>query len=262
MDTFFAWFNNVWPRVLGAALILLIGWYLTNLIGKISHRAMLSKKVDTGSVTFFNSLIKVLLRIIIIITALAQFIDVTSIVTAIGAASVTAGLALKDSLSNVASGALIIFTHPFRVGDYLLVEGKQGVEGTVTRIEMMYTTLATFDNKEVVVPNSSLTGSTIKNFSAMETRRLDLNYSVTQSQDIAPAKQILQSIVEGNEKVLRTPEPLIAVGQYKDGYIKIVVKVWCKYNDYMPLYYEMQEAVKLAFDTQGIASTFSELEAS
>ena len=252
MDTFFAWFNNVWPRVLGAALILLIGWYLTNLIGKISHRAMLSKKVDTGSVTFFNSLIKVLLRIIIIITALAQFIDVTSIVTAIGAASVTAGLALKDSLSNVASGALIIFTHPFRVGDYLLVEGKQGVEGTVKRIEIMYTTLATFDNKEVV----------IKNFSAMETRRLDLNYSVTQSQDIAPAKQILQSIVEGNEKVLRTPEPLIAVGQYKDGYIKIVVKVWCKYNDYMPLYYEMQEAVKLAFDAQGIASTFSELEAS
>ena len=151
---------------------------------------MESKKVDTGAITFFNSLLKVLLRIIVCITAIGQFMDVTSIIAAVGAAGVTAGLALKDNLSNVASGAQIIFTHPFHVGDYLSVDGKQGVEGTVKKIEIMFTTLATFDNKEIVIPNSSLTISTITNYTAMETRRLDLTYSISYSQDISQVKEV------------------------------------------------------------------------
>ncbi len=260
MENFVAWLNNFWPRLLGAALILLIGWYLINLLGKIMQRAMESKKVDGGAVTFFNSLLKVLLRIIIVITALGQFMDVTSIIAAVGAAGVTAGLALKDSLSNVASGALIIFTHPFRVGDYLLVQGQNGVEGTVKRIEIMFTTLASFDNKEIVIPNSSLTASTIINYTAMETRRIDLNYSISYSQNIAAVKQVLQKLVDENEKILRDPAPLIAVGEHKDSCVNMVVKIWCACDDYWPLYYEMQEKVKLAFDEQGISIPFPQLD--
>lgn len=258
-EQFLAWLAAAAPKLLGAGLILAVGWPLSNTVAKILTKAMERSKADYGFISFFGSLLRILMKIIICITAAGQFMDVTSIVATLGAAGVTIGLALKDSLSNVASGAQIIFTKPFRAGDYLFIE-EEKAEGTVERIEIMFTTLRTFDNKEIIIPNSTVTVSTITNYTAMENRRLDLTYSVSYSTDLTAAKDLLKGIVSQHSLVLQDPEPLVAVGEHKDSSISMVVKLWCKRENYWPLYYDMQERVKKEFDAAGITIPFPQID--
>ena len=252
------WIWQVGPRILWALVTFVVGWYLSKLVVKLLKRAMERGRAEKGAVTFISSVVSILLKLLVAITAAAQLgMDVTSIIAAVGTMGVAVGLAIKDSMSNVASGVQILFTHPFRAGDYLVTEG---VECTVERIEIMYTSLRTFDNKEVIIPNSELTTNIITNFSAQKTRRLDLNYSVSYSTDLAQARQVLEEVVAANEKILQDPAPLIAVGEHQDSAILMVVKVWCDTDDYWPLYYEMQEKVKNAFDEAGIEIPFPQID--
>lgn len=247
------------PRLLGAILIFAIGWWLSNLIVKLIRRTMRRSHADAGIISFICSLMRVVLKIIVCIMTLAQLgMDVTSIIAAFGAAGLTAGLAIKDSMSNIASGAQLIFTHPFHVGDYLAVEG--GIEGTVERIEIMFTTLRTYDNREIVIPNSKITVSTLTNYTAMETRRVDLEYQVSYRADLQKVKALLQQVCEENPLVLNDPAPLIGVSAHKDSAIAIAVKVWCKTEDYWPLFFDMQERVKIAFDHAGINIPFAQMD--
>ncbi len=246
------------PKLIGTILILAIGWWLSNQLVRLMYRAMMKSKTDTGIITFICSLIRALFKIIVCITAAAQLgMNVNSIVAALGAAGLTIGLALKDSMSNIASGAQIIFTKPFRVGDYVALAD---VEGTVERIEIMFSALRTFDNKEVVIPNSTITASVITNYSAMQTRRLDLHYSIGYDDDIALVKRLLGELMESSPLVLKDPSPLIAVGEHKDSSIAMEVRVWCKTEDYFTLYFEMQEKVKLAFDKAGVCIPFNQVD--
>lgn len=252
------WAEGFLPRLLGAVLILALGWWLSNQLVRLMKRGMLRSRTDTGIITFLCSLTKALLKIIVCITAASQLgMNVTSIITALGAAGVTAGLAMKDSLSNIASGAQIIFTKPFRTGDYLALKD---VEGTVERIEIMFTTLRTFDNKEVVIPNAQVTASVITNYSAMQTRQLSLDYVVGYQEDLSAVKKLLAGLAEENPKALKDPVPLVVVGEHGEDGLHVGVKLWCKTEDYWPLYYEMQEQVKLAFDRAGITLPFRRLD--
>lgn len=166
MQEFLDWLRQAAPKLLGAVIILVVGWYLASLVSSLLRKAMQRGRADGGIVSFVYSLTKIALRIIVFISVASQLgVNVNSLIAAIGAAGVTAGLALKDSLSNLASGALIIINKPFHVGDYLETEGLQG---TVSRIEIMYTTLVTFDNKEVIIPNARLTANNVTNFTAAE----------------------------------------------------------------------------------------------
>ncbi|MBS6162655.1 MAG: mechanosensitive ion channel family protein [Clostridiales bacterium] len=256
---FLAWLEQSLPRLLGAAVIFAAGWWLSNLTIKLLRRAMNRSHADTGIITFICSLLRVLLKIIVCIMTLAQLgMDVTSIIATLGAAGLAIGLAVKDSMSNIASGAQIIFTHPFRAGDYLAVEG--GAEGTVERIEIMFTTLRTYDNREIIIPNSKLTVSTLTNYTSMETRRVDLEYQVSYQADLAQVKAVLQKISDQHPLVLADPAPLIAVSAHKDSAIAIAVKAWCKTPDYWALFFDMQERVKLAFDAEGIHIPFPQMD--
>ncbi|MBW7571759.1 mechanosensitive ion channel family protein [Caproiciproducens faecalis] len=246
------------PKLFGALLILAIGWWLSNQVVRLMFRAMSRSKTDTGFVTFISSLTKVLLKTIVCITAAAQLgMNVGSIIAAVGAAGLTIGLAVKDNMANIACGAQIIFTKPFRVGDYILFEET---EGTVERIETMFTTLRTFDNKEVVIPNAKITSGVIVNYSAMATRRLDLKYLVGYDEDLAEVKNLLRELVEQNPMALTSPAPLIVVGEHRDSGITVEVRVWCKTQDYLTLYFAMQEKVKLAFDKAGIRIPYNQLD--
>lgn len=261
LEKFLSWLLAILPKFLGAVAILLIGWWLCNIASRILVHALQRTKADGSVISFLGSLTKYSLKVIIFITAIAQFMDVTSIIAALGAAGVTVGLALKDSLSNVASGIQIIFTHPFRSGDYLSINNSShNIEGTVSKIEIMYTTLTTIDNKEILIPNSTVVVSTIINYNAMDLRRLDLTYGIGYQDNISLAKQILHELVDNHEKIQKEPEPLIAVGEHRESCIAIVVKFWCKSEDYWPLYYEMQEQVKLKFDSAGIHIPYPQLD--
>ena len=254
-ETLLAWMTGIAPRVIGAIFILVVGWWLARVLSKATRKAMTKAKLDAGIVSFTYSIVKTVLRSIVVIAGAAQMgVNVTSIVAAIGAVSVTIGLALKDSLANLASGALIIINKPFHVGDYLEVEK---LEGTVTKIEMTFTTLTTYDNKTIIVPNSRLTSNNIVNYTAQNTRRLDLNYTVSYRDNIAKVKALLNDMVTQNEKIMQQPAPIIAVTEHKTNGINFAVKIWCASSDYWDLYCEMQEKVITAFDENGITIPYN-----
>lgn len=258
MEVFFNWAGSAVWSLLAAAVIFLLGWWLSSVIVKLLRRALERTKADGGIISFLCSFCRVFLQIVAGIMAIAKLgVDVSSIVAALATAGVAVGLALKDSMSNIASGMQIIFMHPFHVGDYISIDTA---EGTVGRIEILFTTLNTFDNKEVVIPNSKITASTIVNFSSMETRRLDLKYMVSYSDDLFQVKEVLSRLCGEDERVLSDPEPQIAVGEHLSSGVCVLARVWCKTDDYWPLYFSMQEKVKLTFDQEGITIPFDQMD--
>jgi small conductance mechanosensitive channel len=160
-------------------------------------------------------------------------------------------------MSNIASGAQIIFTKPFKVGDYLALADT---EGTVERIETMFTTLRTFDNKTVIIPNSKITVSVITNYSAMQTRRLDLKYIVGYDESLSKVRELLSGLAQENPLVLQEPAPVIAVGEHTENGVAMGMQLWCKTEDYWTLYSDMQEKVKLAFESAGMETPFRRLD--
>lgn len=252
VEHFIAWLESALPSFLGMVLIVTIGWWLSNRLVHLLRRAMTRGGADSGIVSFLCSALKTVLYIIVGLTAAAQLgMNVNTMIATLGAAGVAVGLALKENMANIAGGAQIIFTKPFRGGDYIAL---QNVEGTVERIEIMFTTLRTFDNREIVIPNSKVTSSVITNCSAMHTRRLDLSYLVGYDEDLTVVKQLLGETARRNSLVLNTPAPLISVGEHEENGIRVEMKLWCETERYADLYSEMQEAVKLAFEKAGITA--------
>jgi len=252
------WLLGLGGNLLLAGLIFLCGWWLAKLAALLTRRAVKESRADPLVAGFIGSLVKVLIITVSAVSAIAQLkINITSLVAALGAAGLTASFALQGSLSNFVSGVQIIFTKPFKMGDYLAFGGY---EGTVKRIEILYTILATFDNKEVIVPNSKITGDVVVNFSTNGTRRLDLSYPVSYRADLQKGKEVLARLAENDKRVLDDPAPIIAVGDLKDSGVTLVMKLWCRQEEYWGLYFAMQEAVKLAFDREGIEIPFPQLD--
>ncbi len=253
-----AWLIGFAYNLFLAGLIFFVGWQLGKLAARLTKRAAQRGRVDPLVASFLGSLMKALVILVSSVSAIAQLqINITSLVAALGAAGLTASFALQGSLSNFVSGVQILFTKPFKMGDYLAFGGY---EGSVKRIEILYTVLATFDNKEVIVPNSKITGDVVVNYTSNGTRRLDLNYSVSYQTDLGQAKKVLERLAEKDSRVLRDPAPVIAVGDWKDSSVTISAKLWCRQEEYWNLYFAMQEAVKLAFDQEGIEIPFPQVD--
>ena len=199
------------------------------------------------------------LKILIIICALGTLgIDMTSIITVIGTATVAIGLALKDSMANIASGVLIIINKPFKVGDYLSTEG---LEGTVHKIEMMYTTLISFDGKEIILPNSRVTSNNVINYNVEGCRRLDLPFSISYNDSIVEARDAIMEIINSDNRILSEPEPpVVGVDSHGESGINLIVKVWCRPEDYWALRYYIPEKVKYSFDERKITIPYNRLE--
>ena len=257
-DQLFAWLVHLGGNLALAGLIFFAGWQLAKLAARLAKRAVKRAHGDPLVAGFVASMVKALVLLMAAVSAIAQLeINITSLVAALGAAGLTASFALQGSLSNFVSGVQILFTKPFKMGDYL---SFGGYEGTVKRIEILYTVLATFDNKEVIVPNSKITGDVVVNFTSNGTRRLDLSYGVAYDADLQAAKAILVRLAEQDGRVLPDPAPVIAVGELKDSSVTLVMKLWCRQEAYWDLYFAMQEAVKLAFDQTGVRIPVPQLD--
>lgn len=248
---FMFWLQDFAPKVILTVLTLALGWWVARILSNAVKKAMQRARIDAGIISFLGSIITTILRIIVIVCAIARLgVNVNSIVAAIGAAGVTIGLALKDSLANIASGTLIIVNKPFHIGDYLEIGA---VQGRVTKIEMMFTTLTTDENKSVIIPNSLLTESTIVNCRSQKTKKLELTYSISHTENILKVKNLLKGIIEENALILREPAPVIGVGEISESGVDVIVKIWCEADDYSVLYHKMQEDVKLCFDENNIS---------
>lgn len=248
------WATTYSVKLIAAVLILVIGKWLAAKISKLITRLLEKKRVDVTLIYFFENIIYYTLIIVVIIAAAGQLgINTTSFLTVVGAAGLAIGLALKDSLSNFASGVMLILFRPFKVGDYV---SAGGVSGNVASIALFNTILNTPDNQRVIIPNSNITSNVITNVTANDTRRVDLVIGISYDDDIKKVKEVLHQIIREEARVLETPKPTIAVFELSDSCVKFVVRPWVKTSEYWNVYFNLIEKIKLTFDEEGISIPF------
>jgi small conductance mechanosensitive channel len=241
-------------QIIGAIIILIVGRIAAGVGRSVVHRLLEKGKADPAIVSFAGSLIYFLVLTFAILAALAKFgIQTASFVAIIGAASFAVGFALQGSLSNFAAGVLILAFRPFRVGDFI---DAAGVMGTVKDIHLFTTILATPDNVQIIVPNSKLYGDIIKNFSANETRRVDLVIGIGYGSSIQEAYETIEGILKQDERILSDPAPQIAVSELADSSVNFVVRPWVKAADYWGVKFDITRKVKETFDEKGIEIPF------
>ncbi|MCG8685942.1 MAG: mechanosensitive ion channel [Desulfobacterales bacterium] len=245
------WVTTYSVKILAAILVLVIGKWLAGKISNLVTKLLEKNKVDITLVRFLQSIIYYTLLVVVVIAAAGQLgINTTSFLTIVGAAGLAIGLALKDSLSNFASGVMLILFRPYRVDDFVDIGG---VSGNVVSISLFTTELNTVDNKRVIVPNSSITSNVITNVTANDTRRVDLVIGIGYDDDIKKAKEILKQVVEEDDRILKDQKTNIAVSELADSSVNFIVRPWVKTQDYWSVYFDLLEKIKLTFDDQGIS---------
>ncbi len=238
-------------KVIAALAIFIVGRWVAKGFRKVAERVMEKRNVDPTIAGFVGNLTYIGLLAFVIIAALGQLgIQTTSFIAVLGAAGLAIGLALQGSLSNFAAGFLMIIFKPFKVGDY--VEAA-GVAGTVESIQIFTTTLKTPDNKTVIIPNSSVTGDNIVNWTMKGTRRVDMVFGIGYEDDIDKAKQIMADVLAKDERILKDQGIQIAVSELADSSVNFVVRPWVNIADYWGVYFDAMENIKKAFDEAGIS---------
>jgi len=250
-ETLIYWATTYSIKLIAAILIFIIGKWITGKLTNLITRVLEKNKVDITLTKFLESITYYTLMIVVIIAAAGQLgINTTSFLTIVGAAGLAIGLALKDSLSNFASGVMLVLFHPYRVGDFI---SAAGVSGNVISITLFNTILNTPDNQRVIVPNSNITSTVITNVTANDTRRVDLVIGIGYDDDIKKAKAILDKIIKEESRVLDTPKTKIAVSELADSSVNFVVRPWVKTSEYWDVYFDLTEKIKITFDDEGIS---------
>jgi small conductance mechanosensitive channel len=246
---------TVWGlKVIAALAIFIIGRWIAKLVRGGIKRMMEKAKVEPIIVGFVSNIAYIALLAFVVVAALGQLgIQTTSFIAILGAAGLAIGLALQGSLANFAAGFLMIIFRPFKVGDF--IEGA-GVAGVVEEIQVFTTTLKTGDNKIIIVPNAKLSGDNIINYSAQETRRVDMTVGVSYSADLSKVREVLLDIISKEARILPEPAPLVAVAELADSSVNFVVRVWTKTGDYWGVKFDMTETIKNRFDAEGIGIPF------
>lgn len=245
-------------KVVAALAIFIIGRMVAKAIAKGILKALKLRNIDDTVASFIHNLSYGALFVFVIIAALSQLgIQTASFITVIGAAGLAIGLALQGSLSNFASGVLMIIFRPFKIGDYVEAGGKAG---TVEDIQIFATQLKTPDNKVIIIPNSTIMDDSIVNYSRKPMRRVDLKIGVSYDAYLPDVKALLNKTVQANEKVLHDEGYKIAVLELADSSVNFVVRVWSKTPEYWDVYFELTESIKLALDENGISIPFPQVD--
>jgi small conductance mechanosensitive channel len=244
-------------KLIAAIAIFVVGQFIAKIIKKIIAKILNKRGVDLAVISFVASLTYVLVLMVAVIAAISHLgFNTTSLVAIIGAAGLAIGLALQGSLSNFASGVLIISLRPFKSGDFVQVSG---ISGIVEEILIFSTKLRTGDNKSVIIPNGSITSGTITNYSAKPTRRIDLIIGVSYNANLAQTKQVLSDVVTRHALILKDQAITIGVSELADNSVNLVVRPWVKSEDYWPVYFDLLENIKVALDEAGIEIPYPQL---
>ena len=245
-------------RIIGLILILLIGFRLVKFIITVLNKGKGFNKLEKSVRTFINSFVSIVLKILVVITALAYIgIPMTSMLTVFGTATLAIGLALQGGLTNMVGGLMLLVFKPFKVGDYIETHTDSG---TVDEITIFYTILKTPDNKKIVIPNGPLSNETIINYSAQDKRRLDLDFSVSYDCDVDKVKKILLNILNNEEFVLKDEEIFARLSKHGDSALIFTTRVWVKTDDYWNLKFNLEEKVKEEFDKNKISIPYPQLD--
>ena len=254
------WLMSKAGMVLLALICLVIGLRLVKWIMKVVRKSFGKSKLDPTVASFLGSIISILLYILVFITVISIMgIQVTSFVTLLGTAGVAIGLAVQGSLSNFAGGVLILILKPFVIGDYIK-EDTHGNEGTVISIDIFYTRIRTFDGKVVVIPNGTLSNTSLTNLTKQEKRRIDLVVPVEYDADLRNVKKVLQDVVTSEPMVLQEEPIDIALDEFGDSALTVLVHVWVPTDAYWKTKWNLMEHIKLAFDAEKICIPFNQLD--
>lgn len=245
-------------NIAASVATLVIGLIIASMIAKGFHRVLTKRELDVTIVEFVSHMVKYVIVAFVVIAALSRIgVQTTSFIALLGAAGLAVGLALQGSLSNFASGVLIIVLRPFKSGEYI---EAAGIGGSVESVQIFATTLVTPDNKFVVVPNSAILAGNIINYSRKPTRRIDLTIGVSYSADLAKTKALLEKVVIANTLVLKDPGVQVAVAELADSSVNFVVRPWVNSADYWTVRFELMEAIKNGLDEVGIEIPFPQMD--
>lgn len=262
-------FSEIWNNILNflqtgglallnSVLIFIIGLVLIKIILSVLRKSFGKSNMQKITQSFILSSIRVLLLVVLVLIVLkALGVDTSGLVALVAAGGVAVGLALKDSMSNLASGIILICSKPFKEGDYISVNG---VEGIVKSIRMLQTKLLTYDNKLVILPNSTLINNSLTNYSARSLRRVDIEFSVDYATDIDKLKKIVLDVLKANGKILLEPAPFVGIDGFESSNIKIKTKSWVQTKDYWDVYYYIYDTVYNEFKRNAINIAYDQVE--
>lgn len=251
---------NLGIRILLAVLFFFIGVQLIKFVRRFIRKSMERAGAEVGVIQFVDSFLKAAMYIVLAFMLASSFgVDAASIVALLGSAGVAIGLAVQGSLSNLAGGVLILLLKPFKVGDYIM-ESTTGKEGTVAEIQIFYTKLLTVDNKVIVLPNGNLANNTITNVTASNCRRMDVLVSVAYDADLKKAKEVLQEVLQKDEKVLKDKDMVVYVDELAASGVNLGVRCWFLQDDYWTGKWRITENCKYALDAVGIEIPYPKVD--
>ena len=245
-------------RILLAILVWFAGRKIIKLLVEFMERRVRKVHVDDSLHSFLSPLVRIVLKILLVLTVAATLgIEITTFAAIIGAASFAVGLAFQGSLANFAGGILILLLKPFKVGDFV---ETVGFSGTVKEIQVFHTILQTPDNQKVIIPNADLSNSSAINYSAYNTRRANVKLIISYKSDIKKAKEVIRQVADNHPLILKDPEPFIVMGEYGEDGAILYARVWAQREDYWAMYFDFLEQVKEAFDAAGVEIPYRQMD--
>ena len=249
---------EVGKSILLAIVIYLAGKFIIKLINKIVRQMMERRQVDDTIQSFLKSFVSILLNVLLIITVISALgVNTTSFAALLASIGVAAGMALSGNLQNLAGGLIILLFKPFKVGDFI---EAQGTMGKVKEIQIIHTILLSVDNKEIYLPNGSLSSGSITNYSKMETRRVDFTISVEYGTDVEKVINALKGIANSDNRILMDPEPFYALSALADSSVNFTFRVWVNGADYWAVYFDLNKKIYEEFNRQSIKFPFPQLQ--
>lgn len=246
------------PNIISAAIIIVLAMLLIKILRRPINALLKRTHLDEVAVNYIHRTNTIVIWVLAVIMVLDKLgVPVGSLLAMLAAVGAAIALAIKDNLSNFASGMVLLFTKPFKAGDFIEVEGTSG---TIREIELVHTYLDTTSNTLVAIPNSKMMTATITNYSTHEVRRQDFSISIGYGDDLRRAKELLLSMVTAHAMVLQDPAPIVRVKEHGSSAVVLLVRVWCKNEDYWELQFDLLEKIKLSFDENGISIPFNQLD--
>jgi small conductance mechanosensitive channel len=249
---------RIGTNLLLCIIILVAGFWLAKVLSKGLRRVLRKSNTDEGLVTFATSFISMVLKILVVVTAISQLgIEMTSFVALLGAAGLAIGMAFSGTLSNFAGGIMILVLKPFRVGDLVFTQGEKGI---VKEIQIFNTYLHTTDNKVIILPNGPVANGNIINFTKADTRRVDWLYSIAYGDDFEKAKKLIEQFIKEDARIIYDPEAFIGIQLLTSSSVDLTVQVWVKTDDVNPVFYSMNERVYREFEEAGLHFPFPQMD--
>jgi small conductance mechanosensitive channel len=246
------------PKLVGAILVWIIGSIVVKFLSNTFGRILDKRKVDPSLKPFLTGIVSSLLKVMLVISVLGMVgIEMTSFVAILGAAGLAVGMALSGTLQNFAGGVMILIFKPFKNGDVI---EAQGYVGSVSEIQIFNTILKTPDNKTIIIPNGGLSNGSMVNYSTEAQRRVDWTFGIGYGDDATKAKTVLQNLIDADSRILKSPEPFIALSALADSSVNFTVRAWVKSEDYWGVFFDMNENVYNTFAKEGLSIPFPQMD--